>query len=105
MRKATLHPAALEQLRLFHYFERRLGPFVNLSDLPPAAAAQIFAALREAGTTFASQRAPDYLAIRRALNARSAAASSSSGDVPVVPPALPDGGRVSLAAWLVYRGL
>jgi hypothetical protein len=60
----------LRALRLFHYYECSRGPFVSLSDLPFAEAEQILGALRRAGRTFASRRAPDYLAIRHDLEVR-----------------------------------
>ena len=60
----------LQSLHLYHYYEGCRGPFVNLSDLPLEQAEQILTSIREAGQTFASQRAPDYLAIRRELEER-----------------------------------
>jgi hypothetical protein len=60
----------LQSLQLYHYYECRRGPFDNLSDLPFVEAEQILTAIRQAGQTFASKRAPDYLAIRRDLEAR-----------------------------------
>jgi hypothetical protein len=62
--------ALLQSLHLYHYYECSRGPFVNLSDLPFVEAEQILTAIRQAGQTFASKRAPDYLAIRRDLEAR-----------------------------------
>jgi hypothetical protein len=57
----------LQSLQLYHYYECRRGPFVNLSDLPLSEAEQILTHIRQAGQTFASKRTPDYLAIRRDL--------------------------------------
>ena len=52
---------------LSHYYEAAHGPFRNLSDLPPAEAEAIMERIRQAGESFASRRAADYLAIRRDL--------------------------------------
>jgi len=60
----------LQSLHLYHYYECSRGPFVTLSDLPLAEAEQILTAIRQTGQTFASKRAPDYLAIRRDLERR-----------------------------------
>jgi len=60
----------LQSLHLYHYYEGCRGPFLNLSDLPFAEAEQILATIRQAGQTFASKRAPDYLAIRFDLEER-----------------------------------
>jgi hypothetical protein len=60
----------LQSLQLYHYYDCSRGPFVNLSDLPLAEAEQILTAIRQAGQTFASKRAPDYLAIRCDLERR-----------------------------------
>lgn len=55
---------------LSHYYERERGPFRSLSDLPPAEAERLLEGLRRRGDVFASQRAPDYLAVRRSLEER-----------------------------------
>lgn len=55
----------MQEARLYHYFDRRLGPFVNLSDLPHAEAERVQAEIVRAGRGFASQRQPEYLARRR----------------------------------------
>jgi hypothetical protein len=102
----------LQSLQLYHYYECRRGPFVNLSDLPFVEAEQILTAIRQAGQTFASKRAPDYLAIRRDLEARARLSRDpprlGSARPPLVrsqgrsptscPTALHDGWCVSLAA-------
>lgn len=59
-----------QPLRLFDYYECSRGPFVNLSDLPLTTAEEILTAIRQSGQSFASKRAPDYLAIRRNLEER-----------------------------------
>ncbi|WP_310551477.1 hypothetical protein [Paenibacillus glufosinatiresistens] len=52
---------------LYHYYEASLGPFRNLSDLEPEEAEAVLEELRLRGTSFAGQRTPDYLAVRRSL--------------------------------------
>jgi len=52
-----------DSLHLYHYYERRLGPFRNLSDLPPTEAEALLTAIRQAGQTFAAKRAADYLTV------------------------------------------
>lgn len=62
---------ALDQsLQLYHYYDRHLGPFRNLSDLPLAEAEAVLAEIRAADRTFAAKRAADYLTIRRELEER-----------------------------------
>jgi hypothetical protein len=51
-------------------YDTRIGPFVNLSDLPLDEAEAHLERIRQTGQTFASQRTPDYLTIRRALEAQ-----------------------------------
>ena len=55
---------------LCHYYEAEIGPFVNLSDLPPSGAEAQLVRIRQAGCTFASQRSGDYLTIRCELEKR-----------------------------------
>ena len=52
---------------LSHYYEAAIGPFVNLSDLPPDEAEVHLNRIRQVAQTFASQRSADYLTIRRQL--------------------------------------
>ncbi|MCU1439053.1 MAG: hypothetical protein JWP85_50 [Rhodoglobus sp.] len=54
-------------MELFHYYERSIGPFRNLSDLAPDAAAAVQAAITQRGTTFAARRPVGYLERRREL--------------------------------------
>ncbi|CAN7254791.1 hypothetical protein LJR016_001014 [Devosia sp. LjRoot16] len=54
---------------LSHYYARERGPFRSLSDLPHAEAESVLEAIRQRGDGFASQRRPDYLVIRRELEA------------------------------------
>jgi len=55
---------------LSHYYEAAHGPFRSLTRLAPDEGERLQAALRRRGEAFASRRAPDYLAIRRELEAR-----------------------------------
>ena len=54
---------------LVHYYEATDRPFRNLSDLPEAEAEAVLQQIRRAGDRFASQRADDYLTVRRGLEA------------------------------------
>jgi hypothetical protein len=51
----------------YHYYERAVGPFVSLSELPPEEAERVQDQIREDGTRFASARALDYVKIRLEL--------------------------------------
>jgi hypothetical protein len=68
---------------LCHYFETRIGPFVNLSDLPLEKSERILNLIRRKGTTFASQRAQDYLQVRRQLEDTIRAAFIAKGGQPI----------------------
>ena len=46
---------------LYHYYERRKGPFLNLSDLPIAEAQRVLDTLKAESTVMASQRYDGYL--------------------------------------------
>ncbi|TDQ41154.1 hypothetical protein EV213_104152 [Aureibacillus halotolerans] len=61
--------AKMEQY-LYHYYEYERGPFKTLSSLKIDEARSIHEKLREAGDVFASQRADDYLVIRRELESK-----------------------------------
>ena len=61
---------ALNSLHLYHYYECHLGPFRNLSDLPPEEAEAVLNGIRQADQTFAAKRAADYLTVRRELEER-----------------------------------
>jgi hypothetical protein len=67
---------------LCHYYEARIGPFVNLSDLPPDEAERILDRIRRQGATFASRRTGDYMHVRRELEARVRAAFIRKGGKP-----------------------
>jgi hypothetical protein len=70
---------------LCHYYAAATGPLRNLSALPPAEAEAVQAGLRQAGKSFASRRAPDYLPVRRELEARAYALFSAKGGRPEQP--------------------
>ncbi len=55
---------------LTHYYAAEIGPFVNLSDLPPEEAEKVLEQIRQTQNTFASRRTRDYLKIRRELEAK-----------------------------------
>lgn len=71
------------RLDLHHYYERGLGPFRNLSDLPPEEAEAVQQQLRERGDVFASQRSADYLSVRSGLEDRARELFASKGGHPV----------------------
>ncbi|RKP57969.1 hypothetical protein D7Z26_00175 [Cohnella endophytica] len=52
---------------LFHYFEKKYGPFRNLSSLSIEEALEISNQIKHEGKIFASQRSSDYMTIRREL--------------------------------------
>jgi hypothetical protein len=68
---------------LFHYYEKSVGPFRNLSDLPPDQAELIQDRIRSEGKQFASKRSPDYLTIRRQLEAKARELFIHKGGMPV----------------------
>jgi hypothetical protein len=70
-------------LDLHHYYERDLGPFQNLSDLPDEEAEAVMRRLRERGDVFASRRSADYLRVRRGLEERARELFSRKGGRPV----------------------
>ena len=53
--------------RLHHYYEYRIGPFVNLSDLPMEEAEKIQSEIKKKGAVFASKRDGNYLKVRSEL--------------------------------------
>lgn len=71
------------RLDLHHYYERDLGPFRNLSDLPAEEAEAVQQRLRERGNVFASQRSADYLSVRRGLEDRARELFAGKGGRPV----------------------
>ncbi|WP_440117917.1 hypothetical protein [Paenibacillus sp. QZ-Y1] len=57
----------MKNLSAYHYFEKSLGPFLNLSSLSEYEAEAVSQQIRQEGRNFASQRSADYMTIRRTL--------------------------------------
>ncbi|QOS77752.1 hypothetical protein JNUCC31_23795 [Paenibacillus sp. JNUCC31] len=57
----------MTDLNAYHYFEKSVGPFRNLSSLSEQEAEFVARRIRQEGRNFASQRSADYMMIRRAL--------------------------------------
>lgn len=55
---------------MYHYFDKDIGPFKNLSELSYSEAAQVVERIRQDGSMFASRRSNDYMQIRRELEAK-----------------------------------
>ncbi|WP_366289550.1 hypothetical protein [Paenibacillus sp. AN1007] len=54
-------------LNAYHYYEKKRGPFCNLSSLSLSEAEAASQQIRQEGRIFASQRSADYMTIRREL--------------------------------------
>ena len=67
---------------LTHYYDAARGPFRSLSTLEPDEAERVMDRIRQAGSGFASQRATDYLGIRRELEQRIRALFIARGGQP-----------------------
>jgi hypothetical protein len=67
---------------LTHYYERRLGPFRSLSDLPPEEAESVLEDIRRRGDVFASQRSPEYIQVRFELEKRIRSLFIAKGGLP-----------------------
>jgi len=67
---------------LYHYYHRDIGPFKNLSKLTIEEAEEISDRIRLEGTTFASKRSNDYMAIRRSLEIKAREQFISKGGRP-----------------------
>ena len=69
---------------LCHYYDASTGPFRSLTDLDPLAAEALQASIRaDRPAFFASRRQPDYVGIRRDLEARVRALFVARGGRPV----------------------
>ncbi|AIQ53514.1 hypothetical protein [Paenibacillus sp. FSL R7-0331] len=68
---------------LYHYYEKALGPFRNLSDLPAAEAEEVLAAIRQKKKTMAAHRPDGYLQRRRELEQLARALFIAKGGKPV----------------------
>jgi len=69
-------------LYLYHYYDAATGPFQNLSALSIEEALQVQRRLKQNKNWFASQRADDYMNIRRDLEARARALFTAKGGKP-----------------------
>jgi len=52
---------------LYHYYELKIGPFVNLSDLPLDEAERVQSCIKSEGAVLANKRGEDYLVVRREI--------------------------------------
>ncbi|CAH1207132.1 hypothetical protein PAECIP111890_02931 [Paenibacillus sp. JJ-223] len=73
------HPSA------YHYYDKRFGPFRNLSSLSEREAETVTAGLREEGRNFASRRSADYMVVRRKLERRARELFIAKGGRPMNP--------------------
>jgi hypothetical protein len=55
---------------LCHYYECERGPLLSLTDLSTEDGELLLENIRQKGDVFASRRGPDYLSVRRGLEAR-----------------------------------
>ncbi|KUP20519.1 hypothetical protein [Paenibacillus sp. DMB5] len=68
---------------LYHYYEKALGPFRNLSDLPAAEAEEVLGAIRREKEVMASRRPEGYLERRRELEQLARELFTAKGGNPV----------------------
>lgn len=66
-----------------HYYEKSIGPLVNLSDLVLEDAEAVLDEIRRNGDTFAAKRNKDYLSIRFDLEDKARALFIAKGGKPV----------------------
>ncbi|UPK45597.1 hypothetical protein [Paenibacillus pabuli] len=69
-------------LNAFHYFEKSVGPFRNLSSLSEQDAEAVSQSIQREGRNFASQRSADYMMIRRELEQKAYEQFISKGGKP-----------------------
>lgn len=69
---------------LSHYYEAANGPFRSLTRLAPGEDERLLDQIRRVGGVFAGRRAPDYLAVRRGLEARVRALFVAAGGRPIL---------------------
>ncbi|AIQ48016.1 hypothetical protein R70723_20480 [Paenibacillus sp. FSL R7-0273] len=70
-------------MTLYHYYERALGPFKNLSDLPAVQAEEVLGAIRRNKEVMASRRPDGYLERRRELEQLARSLFIEKGGKPV----------------------
>ncbi len=75
----------MTDLNAYHYFEKSLGPFRNLSSLSNEEAETVTQQIRDQGRNFASQRSADYMTIRRALEHKAYEQFKGKGGTPTNP--------------------
>ncbi|WP_334076664.1 hypothetical protein [Paenibacillus sanfengchensis] len=68
---------------LYHYFEKEIGPFKNLSKLSMDDATKVSNQIKKGGKVFASRRNDEYLMIRRELERTARDLFISKGGKPV----------------------
>ena len=68
--------------KIYHYYEKKIGPFINLSDLPLEKANMIMDDIRQKGDSFVAQRTPDYLVKRFMLKDKARELFISKGGKP-----------------------
>ena len=68
---------------LFHYYDRGIGPFMNVSDLSDDEAQAVLERIRRENRGFAARRRPEYLARRRELEAIARDALLRKGGCPI----------------------
>lgn len=73
----------MTDLNAYHYFEKSLGPFRNLSSLSEHKAQAVAQQIRQEGRNFASQRSADYMTIRRTLEHKAYEQFIAKGGKPV----------------------
>ncbi|MCM3038722.1 hypothetical protein M3201_03270 [Paenibacillus motobuensis] len=69
--------------KLYHYYEKKIGPFKNLSKLSMDDATKISNQIKKKGAVFASQRNDDYLMIRRKLERKARDIFIKKGGKPI----------------------
>ena len=67
---------------IYHYFDKDIGPFKNLSKLTSKAAEEVSYRIKQDGKTFASRRSNDYMNIRRELESKARKQFVGKGGVP-----------------------
>ncbi|MEC0107081.1 hypothetical protein P4H27_09050 [Paenibacillus taichungensis] len=72
----------MTDLKAYHYFEKNVGPFRNLSSLSEQDAEAVAQHIRQGGRNFASQRSADYMMIRRELERKAYEQFISKGGKP-----------------------
>jgi len=72
----------MADLNAYHYFEKRFGPFRNLSSLSEKDAEVVAQQIRLVGRNYASQRSTNYMTIRRVLEQKAYEQFTAKGGKP-----------------------